>query len=58
VTPQLHFRYATEARLLFENLSYLICCLPMADVPEGLSYQNLFRVIIMQFIDAYDFDVR
>jgi hypothetical protein len=30
----------------------------MADVPEGLSYQNLFRVIIMQFIDAYDFDVR
>jgi hypothetical protein len=35
-----------------------LCCLPTAAVPEGLSYQNLFRVIIMQFIDAYDFDVR
>src|SRR5215813_8240670 len=36
----------------------LLCCLPMAAAPEGLSYKNLFRVIIMQFIDAYDFDVR
>ncbi|MCG3161797.1 MAG: hypothetical protein JMDDDDMK_03011 [Acidobacteria bacterium] len=40
------------------SLRDLLCCLPMAVVPEGLSYQNLFRVIIMQFIDAYDFDVR
>jgi uncharacterized radical SAM superfamily Fe-S cluster-containing enzyme len=40
------------------SLRDLLCCLPMAAVPEGLSYQNLFRVIIMQFIDAYDFDVR
>ncbi len=24
----------------------------------GLSYENLFRIIIMRFIDAYDFDVR
>jgi len=27
-------------------------------VPGGLGYQNLFRVIIMQFIDAHAFDVR
>jgi len=40
------------------SLRDLLCCLPMAAVPEGLSYRNLFRVIIMQFIDAYDFDVR
>ncbi len=40
------------------RLRDLLCCLPMAVVPEGLSYRNLFRVIIMQFIDAYDFDVR
>ncbi len=40
------------------TLKDLLCCLPMAEVPAGLSYQNLFRVIIMQFIDAYDFDVR
>ncbi len=40
------------------TLRDLLCCLPMAAVPEGLSYRNLFRIIIMQFIDAYDFDVR
>jgi uncharacterized radical SAM superfamily Fe-S cluster-containing enzyme len=40
------------------TLRDLLCCLPTAVVPEGLSYRNLFRVIIMQFIDAYDFDVR
>ena len=28
------------------------------DVPAQLGYQNIFRVIIMQFIDAYSFDVR
>jgi len=27
-------------------------------VPEGITYQNIFRVIIMQFIDAHSFDVR
>jgi uncharacterized radical SAM superfamily Fe-S cluster-containing enzyme len=27
-------------------------------VPEGISYNNVFRVIIMQFLDAYNFDVR
>jgi 7,8-dihydro-6-hydroxymethylpterin dimethyltransferase len=40
------------------TLRDLLCCLPMAAAPAGLGYQNLFRVIIMQFIDAYDFDVR
>lgn len=40
------------------TLRDLLCCLPMAAVPDGLGYQNLFRLIIMQFIDAYDFDVR
>lgn len=40
-----------------ENLQSIMCCLPMIDAPE-LGYDNLFRVIIMQFIDAYNFDVR
>jgi 7,8-dihydro-6-hydroxymethylpterin dimethyltransferase len=35
----------------------LLCCLPQIHAPS-LSYNNLFRVIIMQFIDAYNFDVR
>jgi uncharacterized radical SAM superfamily Fe-S cluster-containing enzyme len=40
------------------SLKELLCCLPQAEVPEGLGYQNLFRVILMQFIDAHAFDVR
>ena len=34
-----------------------MCCLPEIDAPD-LSYDNLFRVIIMQFIDPQNFDVR
>jgi uncharacterized radical SAM superfamily Fe-S cluster-containing enzyme len=40
-----------------ENMGQLLCCLPQVQAP-GLSYDNLFRIIIMRFIDAYDFDVR
>jgi len=40
-----------------ENFKQLLCCLPHIYAP-GLSYDNLFRIIIMRFIDAYDFDVR
>jgi uncharacterized radical SAM superfamily Fe-S cluster-containing enzyme len=40
-----------------ENMKQLLCCLPRIDAP-GLGYDNLFRIIIMRFIDAYDFDVR
>jgi uncharacterized radical SAM superfamily Fe-S cluster-containing enzyme len=40
-----------------ETFNQLLCCLPNI-VAEGLSYNNLFRVIIMNFMDAYDFDIR
>jgi len=40
-----------------DKLHSVLCCLPQIDAPL-LSYNNLFRVIIMQFIDAYNFDVR
>jgi 7,8-dihydro-6-hydroxymethylpterin dimethyltransferase len=40
------------------TLKQLLCCLPMVAVPEGLSYENVFRVIVMQFLDPYNFDVR
>jgi tetraether lipid synthase len=41
-----------------QTLRDLLCCLPRVIVPNALSYANIFRVIIMQFIDAYSFDVR
>ena len=40
-----------------EHLASIMCCLPTVDAP-GLGYDNLFRIIIMQFIDAQNFDVR
>ena len=40
-----------------DNMKQLLCCLPQIHAP-GLTYDNLFRIIIMRFIDAYDFDVR
>lgn len=40
-----------------EKLTQLLCCLPNIVAPK-LSYDNLFRIIIMNFMDAYDFDVR
>jgi uncharacterized radical SAM superfamily Fe-S cluster-containing enzyme len=40
------------------TLRELLCCLPKVFVPETISYENIFRVIIMQFIDAHSFDVR
>jgi hypothetical protein len=40
------------------TLRELLCCLPKVFVPDSITYDNIFRVIIMQFIDAHSFDVR
>ena len=40
-----------------EKLAGLLCCLPQAMVPEELSYANSFRVVILQFLDRYNFDI-
>jgi uncharacterized radical SAM superfamily Fe-S cluster-containing enzyme len=40
------------------TLRELLCCLPKVGLPDGIGYQNLFRVLILQFIDAWSFDVR
>ena len=40
-----------------DELHSIMCCLPHVSAPN-LGYDNLFRIIIMRFIDAYDFDVR
>jgi uncharacterized radical SAM superfamily Fe-S cluster-containing enzyme len=40
------------------SLRNLLCCLPAVSAPSAISYENIFRIVIMQFIDAYSFDVR
>nr|WP_229506556.1 radical SAM protein [Massilia sp. BJB1822] len=39
-------------------LSELMCCLPLVAAPSELRYDNVFRVLIVQFMDAYSLDVR
>jgi uncharacterized radical SAM superfamily Fe-S cluster-containing enzyme len=40
------------------TLRQLLCCLPELSVPPQLSYDKIFRVLIVQFLDPYNFDVR
>jgi 7,8-dihydro-6-hydroxymethylpterin dimethyltransferase len=40
------------------SLSDLLCCLPQVKAPAELGYKNVFRVLIMAFIDAHSFDLR
>lgn len=40
------------------TLRELLCCLPKVEAPTGWTYDRVFRVIIMQFLDAYSFDLR
>jgi uncharacterized radical SAM superfamily Fe-S cluster-containing enzyme len=40
------------------TLRELLCCLPKIAAPTALSYKNVFRVLIVHFLDAYALDVR
>jgi uncharacterized radical SAM superfamily Fe-S cluster-containing enzyme len=40
------------------SLRDLLCCLPRVAAPVELNYKNIFRVLIVQFLDAHAFDVR
>jgi uncharacterized radical SAM superfamily Fe-S cluster-containing enzyme len=40
-----------------DKLADVLCCLPDAVVPDGLSYEHTFRVVIMQFLDRFNFDI-
>jgi uncharacterized radical SAM superfamily Fe-S cluster-containing enzyme len=51
------FSTANTVDTVVPDLNQLLCCLPQVSAPN-LSYENLFRVIILQFMDAWNFDVR
>src|SRR3954469_24690976 len=40
-----------------ERMTELLCCLPQVPFPEGLGYENVFRVAIVQFMDRFNFCV-
>jgi len=39
-----------------EDLQTLLCCLPRVD-SHTLTYDNVFRIVIMSFMDRYSFDI-
>ncbi|WP_020529357.1 radical SAM protein [Flexithrix dorotheae] len=51
------FSTGNSVEVASKNLHQILCCLPFVKAPT-LGYENLFRIIIMQFVDAYNFDVR
>lgn len=51
------FSSGTSVEKASKKLHSLLCCLPFVKAPD-LGYNNLFRVIIMHFMDAHNFDVR
>jgi uncharacterized radical SAM superfamily Fe-S cluster-containing enzyme len=36
-------------------LGDLLCCLPRVEVPDDLGYDKVFRIVIVQFLDRYNF---
>jgi 7,8-dihydro-6-hydroxymethylpterin dimethyltransferase len=38
-------------------LGDLLCCLPKIEVPSDLGYDKVFRIVIVQFLDKYNFCV-
>ncbi|MDM5153475.1 radical SAM protein [Bacillus sp. DX1.1] len=42
----------------YDSLKELLCCLPKVSFPTGIGYENVFRVLIMKFMDNYDLDIR
>jgi hypothetical protein len=51
------FSTAQSVESASETMHHLLCCLPDIIAPD-FTYEHLFRIIIMNFMDAYDFDVR
>ena len=52
------FSTGTGPEAAGETLQELLCCLPKVGVPAGFSYENLFRVLIVAFLDAHSFETR
>jgi len=59
--PELHrkvlefFSLSTTERDHDKKLAELLCCLPEVPLPAGLGYEDTFRIVIVEFMDAHNF---
>jgi len=51
------FSLSSGANNAPERLTEFLCCLPKFAAPAGLSYENVFRVAVVQFMDRFNFCV-
>ena len=49
------FSLSTGPDTAIERIQALLCCLPGVPVPSGLSYDNVFRVTVVEFLDPHNF---
>ncbi len=49
------FSLSTTPDCTPERLEALLCCLPDVQMPEQLGYEHIFRIAIVEFLDAYNF---
>ncbi len=65
--PEVHakliklFSTGNSPQACTDTIADIMCCLPSIETGTAygqLTYSNLFRVIVMKFYDAHDFDVR
>ena len=57
VSAALVFSLSTAHCNTPEKLNALLCCLPEIPVPDDLTYENVFRIAIVEFLDAHNFCV-
>lgn len=48
---------STAAADTSDKLAAVLCCLPEAAVPQDVGYEHTFRVVIVQFLDRFNFDL-
>jgi len=51
------FSLSTGPDTAIERIQALLCCLPGVPVPAGLTYDNVFRVTVVEFLDPHNFCV-
>ena len=51
------FSLSTIEPNVAQRLGDLLCCLPQVEIPAGLSYENIFRVVVVNFMDRFNFCV-
>lgn len=52
------FSTANSPAASAQHLASLLCCLPQVETLPDLGYRDVFRIIVMQFLDAHSFDLR